>query len=102
MTEPMPDRSDADVTLADLAASLDMTSEPEKVARYVGAFTEPDARTGRIAKPWHGKGMAATFTRAEADQIMAEWDRDAMSADRLVFLNPGDAEAVEVAERHHP
>lgn len=90
------------MTVAELAAAVDMSSAPEKVARYVGAFTEHDPRTGTLPKRWNGKGMDATFTSAEAAQLIASWTKDATHAERMAFLLPDDAEHAEIAERYRP
>ncbi|MGC4886646.1 hypothetical protein [Micromonospora sp. DT227] len=89
------------ITITDLAAELGMSSDPEKVALFVGAFAENDTRTGRLAKRWAGQGMEATFTRDEADELIAEWDRHATYAEAVAYLS-GDPEDVAVAERYQP
>jgi prevent-host-death family protein len=64
------------LTIAELAQEIaDPDATPERVARFVGAFIEYDPRTGRLPKPWYGKGMKARFTEAEADELVAEWAR---------------------------
>lgn len=88
------------ITVAELATTAGTT--PEKFARFAGAFTENDPRTGRLPKRWAGQGVDATFTRDEADELLAEWDRHATSAEGLAYLTPDDPEAVEVAERYRP
>lgn len=75
-------QEDIMVTVAELAAAVGMSTAPEKVAAFAGCFTEPDfARTGRLPKPWNGQGMAATFTRAQADQLIADWHDAAQAAE---------------------
>lgn len=90
------------LTLTDLAAALDMARSPEKVARWAGCLTPVDPRTGRIPEPWHGKGMGARFTRAEADQLIAQWNHDSTDAERVEYLSNEDPEAVEIADRYRP
>jgi hypothetical protein len=104
------------VTVAELAAAVGMATAPEKVARFAGCFTEPDfARTGRLPKPWHGKGMAATFTRSQADQLIADWYDAARAAEEgrihpeafvdmsLAEYNQREAATIaEVRERFRP
>ncbi len=69
-------QEDPVITIAELTAELNLpATATERVARFAGAFTTPDLRTGRIPKPWAGKGMGATFTRDEADDLIAEWHR---------------------------
>jgi prevent-host-death family protein len=93
-------QEDTMLTITDLAIELGMTRAPERVARYAGAFTEHDPRTGQLPKPWNGKGMDATFTRDQADQIIADWHRDAAHAEGMEFLLPDDPEAAEVVSRY--
>lgn len=90
------------LTVTGLAAHLGMSSAPEKVARFAGAFEEHDPRTGRLPKPWAGQGMAALFTREQADELTAEWNRNATSAERLADWAPDEPEFVEIADRYQP
>lgn len=90
------------VTLAELTLDLGLPpSDVGHVGRWVGTFEPHDPRTGRLSKPWTGTGMAATFSRDEADQLIAEWNLNAMSAERVRWLTYGtDTEANELAERY--
>lgn len=90
------------VTVTELARRVGMAQAPEKVARWVGAFTEHDPRTGQLPKRWNGQGMQATFTEAEATQLEAEWNRDAAYAEGLEYLAPDDEEGRELADRYRP
>lgn len=64
------------VTWADLAADLGLGRDAaEEVARFAGALTPHDPRTGRIPKPWTGKGMDHRIARSEAEDLAAEWHR---------------------------
>jgi hypothetical protein len=74
------------ITVVELAARLQMSDAPEKVASFAGCLTAHDPRTGRLPKRWAGQGMAATFTPAEADELAAEWYRakDAVDAGRVL------------------
>jgi prevent-host-death family protein len=90
------------ITMAELAAQVGMSSAPEKVAAFVGALTEHDPRTGQLAKRWAGQGMDATFTREEADAIVADWNAHWRSAEILEYVSSEDAEAVEIADRYRP
>lgn len=109
--------TDTMVTVAELAAAVGMSDAPETIAAYAGAFIEPDSRTGRLPKRWYGQGMEATFTRAEADQIEADWRRDSEAAQAgqiypIVEPDAGldlaaanrrhEAAVAEVAERYRP
>ncbi|MET0426299.1 MAG: type II toxin-antitoxin system Phd/YefM family antitoxin [Actinoplanes sp.] len=93
---------EATVTLLELAARLGMSAAPEKVARFAGAFTEHDPRTGRLPQPWAGQGLNARFTPAQADQIEHDWYQEADNAERLVYLVPGDPDFAELASRYRP
>jgi prevent-host-death family protein len=110
-------QEDAMITVAELAAAVGMSSAPEKVARFAGAFTEHDPRTGRLPKRWYGQGMDATFTRDEADQIIADWDQAAGAVEAgliepVVEAGAGldlaaanrrhEAAVAEVQERYRP
>jgi predicted DNA-binding transcriptional regulator AlpA len=91
-------------TIADLTLAVGMPAGArETVARFTGAFITPDdyAKTGRLAPRWAGQGMDATFTRAEADELEAEWRRTATSTERIAYLS-GDAEDDAIAERYRP
>ena len=103
------------ITVAELAAAVGMSSAPEKVARFAGCFTPHDPRTGQLPKPWNGAGMGATFTREQADQIIADWQEAADAAEAgaiLPVIEPGlpadeavrrhDAAVAEVRERYRP
>lgn len=90
------------VTVADIAAAVGMRAAPEKVAMFAGCFTEPDfARTGRLPKPWHGKGLAAEFTRDEADQIITEWHEAASDAEAGHIYEPSTDPNLAEAQRRH-
>lgn len=95
-------QEEAMITVAELAHAAGMSSAPEKIARYAGCFTPHDPRTGQLPKRWAGQGMDATFTRAEADQIIADWNRDATHAAGAEYLAPGDPEFTEIADRYQP
>jgi prevent-host-death family protein len=88
------------ITVVDIATELGSPSLAEKFARFAGAFEIHDPRTGRLPKRWNGQGMAATFTRDEADALIAEWDRSAAHAEGMAYLLPGDADAAEIADRY--
>jgi predicted DNA-binding transcriptional regulator AlpA len=98
------------VSLADLTTDLGLpTSARERVARFAGAFTTPDeyVSTGRIAPRWAGHGMAATFTRDEADALKAEWHRAAALIEAgaiLPYINDAEtaADLDELRERYQP
>lgn len=78
------------VTIAELAAEIgDRIATPERVARFAGCLSEYDPRTGRLPKPWYGKGMGATFTRDEADDLLAEWARASRATDGFTDLLDG-------------
>lgn len=67
---------DTMVTIADITAELLLpASDAERVARFVGALEQHDPRTGRIPHAWTGQGMDATFSRSDADRLIAEWYR---------------------------
>lgn len=87
------------ITIAELATTAGTT--PEKFARFAGALTDHDPRTGRLPQRWAGQGLDATFTPDEADGLLAEWDRAATYAEAVAYGNP-DPEAAEVAERYRP
>lgn len=64
------------VTIADLTTRIGHPdATPESVARFVGAYEIHDPRTGPLFKPWSGKGLSATFTDVEAENLVAEWYR---------------------------
>lgn len=88
-------------TVADLAMSVGMSRNPERVARWAGCFIEHDPRTGRLPKPWWGQGMGATFSQTQLDQLTAEWHEDATLAEGMAIDNP-DPVAAEVVERYRP
>jgi len=101
------------VSLAELARRVGMQSAPEKVARWAGCLAPHDPRTGTLPKPWHGMGMDAAFTAAQADQLEADWhrDRDAVEDGDIYDPYPGydpDWEAghsdrvAEVQDRFRP
>lgn len=97
-------QEDAVITIAELTAALNLpASARERVARFTGAYSDPDdyAKTGRLAPRWIGQGMAATFTRDEAEGLIAEWVRAATRAEGIAFLS-NDAEAEAIAERYRP
>jgi predicted DNA-binding transcriptional regulator AlpA len=78
------------VTIAELAAEIgDGITTPERVARFAGCLSEYDPRTGQLPKPWYGKGMGATFTRDEADDLLAEWARASRATDGFTDLLDG-------------
>lgn len=92
------------LTWADLAATLGLPREAaEKVARFAGALTPHDPRTGRIPQPWAGQGMGYLLTRDQADELAAEWGRAAREAEGLSLLTYGrDPEIEEIADRYRP
>lgn len=90
------------ITVTELARRVGMSAAPEKVARYAGAFTAHDPRTGQLPKRWNGQGMAAMFTETEATQLEADWNRDATHAEGLLYFNPDDEEYREIADRYRP
>jgi hypothetical protein len=62
------------ITIAGLTVELGLpASDEERVARFTGALDVHDPRTGRIPQPWTGQGMAAVFTREQADQLVVAW-----------------------------
>lgn len=99
-------QEDTMITLAQLADELGLTAaDAEKVARFAGAFEQHDPRTGRLPKRWAGQGMFATFSRDEADELIAEWHRAAAMVEAgaiLPYINEAETEAArqELAERY--
>lgn len=88
------------VTVADIATELGDPGLAEKLARFAGAFEQHDPRTGRLPKRWQGQGLDARFTRDEADELIAEWHRGAAHAEGVLYLNPDDPDAQELASRY--
>lgn len=97
-----------EITLAELTAELNLPADAaERVARFAGAFRDPAdaAKTGRLPKRWEGQGMAATFTRDEAEELVAEWHRAAAAVEAgatLPCVNEAETEAdrAELASRY--
>lgn len=87
------------ISVAELAHRVGMDRAPEKVARWAGCFTPHDSRTGTLPKPWYGQGMDAVFTQDQADQLEADWNRDATHAELGEWI---DAESAEIAARYRP
>lgn len=93
------------LTWGDLAVRVGLPRDTgaEKTARFAGALTAHDPRTGRTPKPWTGKGIDYRLTRAQADELAAEWGRMADDAERLSYLSDGrDPEVEEIADRYRP
>lgn len=93
------------LTWGDLAVHVGLPRDTgaEKVARFAGALTPHDPRTGRIPQPWTGKGLDHRLTHTQADKLAAEWTRESTSAERLSWYGYGqNPEAEEIADRYRP
>jgi hypothetical protein len=69
-------------TASELATTVGLPPTPEgaaRFARFAGAYrlASDYTQVGQIPPRWAGQGADATFTRDEADMLLAEWDRTA-------------------------
>lgn len=75
------------VSFADLAAELGTSTE--RIAQFAGALVPDDPRTGRVLRPWTGKGADYRLTRNQADELAAEWARSVRTTEGFTNLIDG-------------